>query len=209
MKNIKYLVASTKSYYVKTLPIIIPSLIANNIAIEDILITISNCSENIKYKNFRTFCVNYNSFEYSALINLIDIHYSESDYVFLLHDTMLCGLNFKHLSQKFTRGCIVLAQTLGYTNMGAYNVNYLMSVKNKLLNLKNISKKYGISIEGKLFDCIPNFYDNPTIKPSNERKDIYGNGLKRKVDYYNSVDVTKFGANGPESLIKDEFIYEL
>lgn len=209
-KKLKYLIASNKLYYERSLPIILSSLLNNEISLDDIIITICNCEENFVYDKYQTFCVPYNSFEYSALINLSEINYGQSEYVFLLHDTMFCGHNFKFLSNQFNYGeKVILAHEKGWTNMGAYKSDYIVSIKSHLSNYKNISKFESVQIEGNFFNCKPSFYLNPTSYNLYKSKDVYNTGTKRIVDYYNSVDVTKFGANGLKELQERKFINEL
>ena len=208
-KKIKYLVASNSIYYLKTLPVIIKSLRNCGVLDNEIIIVICKCNEVIQYQNIETYCVPYNAYEYSALIHLSEIEYRGSEYVFLLHDTMSCGNNFKKLSQQIVSGHkVILAHEKRWTNMGAYQTNHLICIKEKLCDIKFISKLQGIRIEGYFFDCVPSFYPNATSFNITRKMDVYGTGFLRIVDYYKSVDVTKYGANGPKELENKQFFYE-
>jgi hypothetical protein len=206
-KKMKYLVASNSMYYLKTLPIIVKSLHDCGIENNEIIIVISKCDKIIQYQNIETYCVSYNAYEYSALIHLSEIEYRDSEYVFLLHDTMSCGNNFKNLSQRVESGHkVILAHEKRWTNMGAYQANHLIYIKEKLREIKFINKLEGIKIEGHFFNCDPSFYPNATSFNITRKMDVYGTGIYRIVDYYKSVDVTKYGANGPEQLKNNAFI---
>lgn len=201
--------ASNFIYYQKTLPVILKSLHDCGVNNSEVIIVICKCPENIKYDNYETYCVNYNAYEYSALIHLAEIEYKKTEYVFLLHDTVSCGTRFKILSQNFKQGDnVILAHEKRWTNMGAYKMQHLIRIKNHLSRFKNISKLEGIEIEGRFFECQPAFYSDATSFNITRKKDIYGTGFQRIVDYYRSVDMTKYGANGPEQLERKQFFYE-
>lgn len=207
INKLKYLISTNVNYYKLTLPLIIPSIISQ-INKKDIIITISGTDQKIDIDyDIQTYCVPYNSFEYSSLINLIDVNYNMSKYVFLLHDTMICGPRFAELSSNIdlTKN-VILAVENGWTNMGAYNVSYLHSIKGILNSMKNINKLKAVQLEGNFFNCKPDFYNNLKSILNWESENIFQTNTRRISNYYYSVDVTKYSANWREHLLKNKFV---
>jgi hypothetical protein len=148
--------------------------------------------------------VPYNSFEYTSLINIVDKQYSECEYAFLLHDTMVCGKDFFRMSMEFETDSITLAHEKGWCNIGMYPLKALHSQKNELMILKNMSKRLAIQKEGNIFDF--KTYKKPTAINLNVsfRYEL----INRHVVYFESVDVYKFGSNDgvkfKKNIINDE-----
>lgn len=200
MPRMKYFISSNLRYYKTTVPMILRSL-SGQLKPRDIVLTVSGCSSLEIDFGVETFCVPYNSFEYTSLINLVEIDYEECEYAFLLHDTMVCGESFKRLSSRFEREKVNLAHEKGWCNLGAYPVKLLQSQRDRFLDMKNMAKRRAIEIEGKLFPF--STYKNPTCANLN-RKFRYEKTDRHTV-YFNSVDVYKFGSNNGQ-LFKDNII---
>jgi hypothetical protein len=191
--KIKYLVSSHVRYYKKTLPKIIPSLTCQ-ISPKNIVVTIGGKSSG-EDVGVETHWVPYNAFEYSSLINVVELDYSDCDYVFLLHDTMICGERFARLSMKadFTRNAI-MAHEKAWCNLGAFKVSFLFSAKDLLLSMKDISKEKAISLEGGFFGDYST-YENPSVELLEDYQESPYGGNKRCLCRFNSVDVLKYGSN--------------
>ena len=97
--RIKIAIATNKNFYEKSVPILLNSLIQCSFPLSDIYIFNAGF-ENEAYKllpnQINYWELNHNSFEYSALIHIIEKRI-ESDYWFLMHDTCQVGLKFKDL----------------------------------------------------------------------------------------------------------------
>ena len=207
-KKLKYVIATTRRYYNTTLPVILESM--RTISIDDIIIVINDCRNEVQYKDYRTFCVEHNAFEYSALIYLSEINFQESEYVFLLHDTMVCGSRFESLSKSFTKGPdVILCHSKGFTNMGAYKTHFLNNSQHVLCGYKKIDKARAVEIEGNFFRTVPSYYADARSYNLERNVDFYGTGTSRIVDYYPAVDVSKVGANGQKQFTSKQFIVDL
>lgn len=199
LKNIKikYLISSNVNYYQKTLPKILPS-ITNQINCKDIIITIGGGEEfeRFKFLGVNTFLVSHNSFEYASLINFVELEdFGGCDYVFLLHDTMICGDKFYKLSLKINSNKnVIMAHEKGWCNLGAFKVSFLFSIKKLLLSMKNINKKEAIESEGKFFGSFST-YKNPTAQLVGDYQKSPYEGKDRCICKFNSVDVYKYGSN--------------
>lgn len=196
--KIKYLISSNVNYYQKTLPKILPS-ITKQINIKNIIVTIGGKSFG-EQVGLKTFWVSHNSFEYTSLINFIELNYFDCDYVFLLHDTMICGNNFHKLSSRIDASKnVIMAHEKGWCNLGAFKTSFLFSIKDKLLSMKNIKKKEAIELEGSFFGQSYCTYKNPTVERMIDcEKSPYG-GRDRFVCEFKSVNVYKYGSNDANS----------
>lgn len=201
LKNIKikYLISSNVKYYQKTLPKIIPS-ITKQIKCDDIVITIGGTEsfdQNCTFLGVKTLWATHNSFEYTSLINFVESSQLDCDYVFLLHDTMICGDDFHRLSSRIDPSKnVVMAHEKGWCNLGAFKTSFLFSIKELLLSMKNISKKEAIEIEGKFFGSFFT-YKNPHVELINNYQKSPYEGKDRSVCKFKSVDVYKYGSNDP------------
>jgi hypothetical protein len=138
--EIKIAIASHVDYANKTLPILLNSLISNNIEKENITVFISGydrqhqkIDDGIKYRY-----LDFNSFELSPLIDIVE-HELRSEYWFLVHDTCKAGPNFKKLLYNIPENRPVKLAAKDPTSMsiGLYSYEYLLSLKDKILSVKN------------------------------------------------------------------------
>lgn len=195
-KKLVYLVASHVKYEQLCLPVILPSM--TDVDKRDIIVTVAGASAfKIEVKDDITYYyVTDNSFEYSSFINLVENKITKAEYVFLLHDTMVCGPEFARKSLMFRRNKYIFrAERHGFCNIGAFSVDYLYSIKNSIIALKNCNKYLAVAKEGHFYDTnLAGYYENPIFVPQGQC-DFYNNGTQRHKMYYPSVDVTKYGAN--------------
>lgn len=199
--RIKYLVSSHVGYYEKTLPIILPSL-TRQVNAKNVLVTIGggNESKEGQIMGVDARWVSYNSFEYSSLINFTESNNYECgfEFVFLLHDTMICGDNFAKLSSNVNVFCdVTMAHEKGWCNLGAFKVSFLMSIRDSLLLMKNITKNRAIELEGNFFGEYSTYPNPSAFRLEDFCKSPY-NGTDRCVLKFDSVDVIKHGSNDSE-----------
>ena len=191
--ELTYLVSSHVSFEKICLPRLLDSL-----KDQKVIVTVGGSDQTKIIKNGKNefHYVEHNSFDYSSLINLVENDITTADYVFLLHDTMECGPNFRKLSMRYKKSNICLCNKIGICNLGTYKTSYLRSIKNEIIALKNCSKLLAIQKEGKLgnFDL----YDNSEITVLN-KNDFYQTGTQRTKVYFKAVDLWKYGANNGET----------
>lgn len=201
-----YLIASHVKYMHVCLPKLLESL---TIPKENLILTIAGAEEALQtvYQNITCFYETHNSFEYSSLISLIEHELRPAPYVFLLHDTMICGPNFYELSRQMPHDSEVCAcHPRGICNVAAFQTDYLYKIKSRILNLKNCDKKTGIIAEGNFFkDANRAFYAQAGLE---ERgwKDFYQTNTLRNELYFPSVDLYKYGANNGETMRQGKFV---
>lgn len=195
-QKLTYLISSHVNYYERTLPVILPTIL-QQISPEDVFVTVGECDTIQSDFGVEINCVPYNAYEYSSLIWLVESKGFRSDYVMLLHDTMYCGKDFAELSNRFSRShYVTMAHPKGLCNLGVYNSYYLLSIADKLQKMKNITKARAVHLEGRFFGK-PATYANARVVRVSSPAPVYG-GIMRSVDYYQSVDVYKCGANFPD-----------
>jgi hypothetical protein len=208
--KIKIAISSNKNFCNTSLPILIPTLEEAGIKKSTVHVFIGGyeeykCTENYGYT---THYLDHNSYEYAPLIEICDKNL-EAEYWFLLHDTCKVGPNFKKLlySIPATKPDKIAMKPRPCMSMGLYKYSYLLSVKDKLMAIKNKDysdkamnywKDWGVWNEDYiLFNTKP----DPMIYPSNsyiEDKGLnnwYNTQTVRKVEYYPSLDVYKNKAN--------------
>jgi hypothetical protein len=192
--RIKYLVSSHVGYYDKTLPLMLPPLIGQ-VGAKNVVVTIAGGGQGRQMMGVKTDWVAYNSFEYSSLINFVESNNDQCDFVFLLHDTMNCGENFSRLSARpDVFSDVTMAHEKGWCNLGAFKVQFLLSIKDSLIAMKNISKEKAIRIEGKFFGEYAT-YENPYAEILSDFCESPYGGVERCACRFNSVDVIKYGSN--------------
>lgn len=207
--NIKIAIASSLGYYKKTLPILLPTLIESGVEKERIHIFISGSHKHNKevIDGYQYYFVNYNSFEYTPLIYIVENN-MENQYWFLLHDTCKVGKNFNKLLHNIPAhlpNTITLKKSPSMS-IASYKYSFLKSQEKELLSIKNTDyseasiqkwKKWGVPNE----DFIPRkdptraIYNNWSWHTVSGNDNWYGTKETRKVEYYNSLDLFKSKAN--------------
>jgi hypothetical protein len=210
---LKIAVASNVHFYEHTLPIIIPSLIERGIEKDDIHIFVAGFDKyNYEQKDGIHFhYLNHNSYEYSPLIEIVDREI-ESEYWFLVHDTCKFGPNFKELLYNIPPGSVKLAmKPRPAMSMGTYRYDYLLSVKDKLMSIKNTDyseqsmnhwKSWGVPNEDWIMwmtDPQPLIYNNEPNWSLIDNDNWYGTNTVRRTEYYHSLDLYKNKSNWGQS----------
>lgn len=208
--TIKIAVASNKNFKEKSLPVILPSLLEAGIEKDSIHVFVGGYSE-YKYETHHGvhfYELDHNSYEYSPLIEICDKNL-ESEYWFLIHDTCKVGPEFKKKLFNIPKSLPdkIAMKPQPCMSIGLYKYQYLVSVKDKLMSIKNKDyseasmskwKDWGVWNEDYiLFNTAP----APLIYPTNvsvESKGLnnwYNTGTTRVVEYYPGLDVYKNKAN--------------
>lgn len=210
---IKIAVATNINFFEKSLPVIIPSLI--NCGIEKESIHIFNAGYD-EYKceiidGITYHFLNHNSYEYSPLIEIVDKEI-QSEYWFLIHDTCKVGPKFKELLYNIpeSKPVKVALRSKPSMSIGLYNYDYLLSVKEKLLGIKNTNYSRESMMEWKLWG-VPNedyilwMTEPPAVLYNDSSHSVtdndnwYGTDTVRRTEYYPSLDIYKNKSNWGQS----------
>jgi len=158
--------------------------------------------------------INHNSIDFTGIISLIEIlddytgeyrEFFNFDNFMYLHDTCKMGPNFLDIIND-----LKLIENESYSfefpssNLGIYSTKFIMSIKDKILELKNISNEFsdlqhykhlGVPMEDFIFkkNSQHKFLNFETT--ISEPKDIYTHGIERIVIYYKHYDLYKYKAN--------------
>ena len=208
---IKVAISSVKEYSPMTLPIIVPSLLEAGIEPDDIYIFEGGHyeREETEFLDTHHILVNHNSFDYTALIDIVE-NEIESEYWFLLHDTCKVGPNFKELVNNIPDNkpdvVCMLGSIPGTMNICSYKYEYLLSKKELLYNLKN--RDYSVdgiyqakhrAAEAENTLQVGSVIYNPELfsdELSFEMPSVYkDNGIRRNIRYFRNLDVYKYQAN--------------
>lgn len=206
----KIAVASTRSFYKKTLPILIPSLFDAGFSSNDINIFIGGYHENGKKRMYDIDCylLDNNTFEITALIGIIENNLY-SPYWFLLHDTCKVGKQFKEKINNIPENQPekIAIRTCPSMSIGAYKGEYLTNNKQLILSTKNTDysqegiykcKKWHVENEDFLLWKVepqPHIYPNHGEPQIIENDDWYNSGTNRRTEYYPHVDMYKNKSN--------------
>jgi hypothetical protein len=208
--KVKIAVASNKNFKDKSLPVLMPTLLQAGIEKESIHVFVGGYDEykHEVHMDVQFYFLDHNSYEYSPLIEIVEKQ-MESDYWFLIHDTCKVGPAFKEKLFNIPKSLPekIAMKHHPCMSIGLYKYSYLLSVKDKLMKIKNKDyseasmnkwKDWGVWNEDYiLFKTEP----PPLVYPSKvsiEKKGInnwYGSNTVRVVEYYPGLDVYKNKAN--------------
>ena len=188
---------------------VIPSLIEAGILKQDIHVFSGGYLErSVKVVDEITYYeLAHNSFEYSPLIDICENNI-ESEYWFLLHDTCKAGPNFKTLMVNIPENRPEKVALMGSPAMsiGLYRYDYLQSVKDQLLSIRNTDysaesmnrwKIWGVPNEDFILwktSPAPAVYENPGFDIV-DHANWYGTETIRRTEYYRSLDLYKNKSN--------------
>lgn len=214
MVQINICINSTKNFSEKTIPIIVDSLLKAGIESKNIFVIEGGYDERrvIEKDSYTHIFTNHNSLEYTGLIDIVEYEL-KSDYWFNIHDTCKVGLNFKKLLYNIPESLPNKIALRSHPSMsiGSYKYEYLLSHKQRLLDIKNTDysreslqmwKQRGIEMEDymlyKLQDC-PTIKYNPEISDDGwniiENEDWYNTNITRRIEYHPSLDLYKSKSN--------------
>lgn len=203
-------ISSHISFYQTTLPRLLGSLEKGGIEREDVFVTVGGVPDprsETGYGEGRTdfFChridfVTHNSFDFTALINVVESG-TQRDYWLLLHDTCEAGPLFR---ERLSAGMpedrpptVCLQKRLPSANIGLYARGYLAAMADLLPHLKDRGKSFYMFTEDVLFIDRRRHYfqDTEASETIKGYEDVYGTGTQREVLYYEALDLYKFKAN--------------
>lgn len=201
----KFVISSHINYIDVTESKIITSLLNSGIDIDDIYIFVGGYDVNYGYKkiseNLNKFSAPHNSLDFTGLISVLEMNI-ESDYWFLLHDTLYVGPNFYKTIQDYNYDNVnYVALTFDTSmNMGSYKWSYLMEKKEQILSYKNNNwdiqeyKKKLINEEDIFIKPKTNSYCN-VPRHTQGPTDYYKNNTQRIIEYFPIIDLYKIKAN--------------
>jgi hypothetical protein len=208
MSNVKFCISSHVSFYEKTYPILIPTLLGSGVPPNDIYFFVGGYSSYNKIEDpngINVYEVNHNSIDFTALISVMELNIY-SPYWFLLHDTTYVGPNFYKNIINYdykNKPAVSLIYDVGM-NIGAYSWELLNNNLEKLLSFKNTDyseekiqyyKKLGVPNEDWLMN--ENKHNCYCIKPREivYGVDIYNTNTPRIIEIFEELDLFKVKAN--------------
>lgn len=207
---IKIAIATNINFYKHSLPVLIESLI--NCGIEKDIIHVFNAGfDESKTESIDGITYHYltqNSYEYSPLIEIVEKE-MESDYWFLIHDTCKVGPRFKELLYNIpdNKPDKLALKKKPAMSMGSYRYDFLLSVKERLLSIKNTDyshnslmqwKRWGVPNEDFILWMTgpePVLYNNNNNWSIVAYENWYGTNTTRRTEYYESLDLYKNKSN--------------
>lgn len=210
LKDLKIAISSYKSSYQVCAKKLIHSLtVTNDFRHDQILLVVGGyeCSEKFNFMGCEAIKVNHNSFDHTAVIEIIEGNYF-SNYWFLTHDTCTMGENFQHFlkSFKLTKDYTSITD-MGWLNMGICSQKFIDNNKSFILSLKDCSKIRAILSErtytrlGDYDYLVPNYKSIRSI----EDKNIYDDNKKRTVLYFQDLDLYKYQSYEAVNIMKPNF----
>lgn len=136
-----------------------------------------------------------NSFDYSAIIGVIENRIDVGDHVVLLHDTMEVTPETPSLIEQADPHSGAVAAFGGQCNLGLYRMDYLMARRSDILAMKNCTKKQAIDFEGRLWRECPTKTHFPNGQCIVEGKGRPYGGAERITELYTALMIRKFKAN--------------
>jgi hypothetical protein len=207
---IKIAIATNKNFYELSLPIVIPSLLEAGIEPKDIFVFNSGFDVfNMEIIDGIThYYLDHNSYEYSPLIEICDKEFS-SEYWFLIHDTCKVGPKFKELLNNIpeSKPEKLSLKTSPAMSIGLYRYDYLQTLKDKLLSIKNTDyspqsmmkwKKWGVHNEDFILwksSPKPIVYNNNDNWEIVDYENWFNTKITRRTEYYPSLDLYKNKSN--------------
>ena len=211
---IKIAIATNKRFFEKSLPIIIPSLLDAGILKEDIHVFNAGFDSHFNevIDGITYHFLDHNSYEYSPLIEIVEKEI-ESEYWFLIHDTCKVGSNFKKLLYGIPdpKPLKMALRSKPAMSIGLYNYQYLLSLKENLIRIKNQDYSNESMMRWKLWG-VPNedyilwmhapspiIYNNDSSHSVTDYDNWYGTDTIRRTEYYPSLDIYKNKSNWGQS----------
>jgi hypothetical protein len=167
----------------------------NNIKPSDILVVVGGDDSE---KTFAINGINYahvthNSYDHTGLIYIIESN-CQHPWWWSLHDTVEVGPSFyKTVLDRGPANPHISIGEEGWLNMGLFSLDFLTQSKNYILSLKDCSKMRAILSE-RMYTRLTQsgFYAPRCTYQMKDHKDIYGDGVIRRIIYYPGIDVYKY-----------------
>jgi hypothetical protein len=208
MNKIKFCISSHISFYEKTYPILISSLLKSGVPSCDIYFFIGGCESYNKIEDpngINIYEVNHNSIDFTSLISVMELNIY-SPYWFLLHDTTYVGSNFYKNILNYdyeNKPAVALTYEIGM-NIGAYGWELLNNNLEKLLNFKNTDyseesvqyyKKIGVPYEDWLLNEYRHYHYCKDPRETIYDVDLYKTNIPRIIEVFKEIDLYKVKAN--------------
>lgn len=170
-----------------------------DVAPADIFVAVGGLEDEPGWMHYRSALltvVDHNSYDYTALITMLEDGWQVPDHLFLLHDTMAFGPETVRRIHEADPAHVATAVWGGQCNLMLLRTDYVRARARDILALKNCSKQAAIAAEGFLWREAPEdargsypgrFFERGTARP-------YG-GAARIQEYYEGVDLVKWKAN--------------
>lgn len=212
--TIKIAIATNCNFYKHSLPIITESLVNAGIDLHDIHI-FNTGFDQYRYEQYSSMHMHYldhNSYEYSPLITIVEKEL-KATYWFLIHDTCKVGSKFKELLYNIPNNLPekVALTTSPSMTIGTYRYDYLLSVKDRLLSIKNTDysieslmnwKKWGVPNEDYILwrtEPSPAIYGDAAHHQVIDNLNWFGTGTIRRTEYFSTLDLYKNKSNWGQS----------
>jgi hypothetical protein len=208
--KIKIAIVTNINFYKHSLPIILDSLLKSGIERESIYVFNAGFNEKSDeiVDGIQYYYLNQNSYEYSPLIEIVEREL-ESEYWFLIHDTCKVGERFKELLYNIpeTKPEKLALKRKPAMSMGSYRYDYLLTIKDKLLSIKNVDfskeslmkwKRWGVPNEDYILWMTspePMLYNDNNNWSVVKEENWYNTGTIRRTEYYESLDLYKNKSN--------------
>lgn len=212
--EIKIAVATNINFYKLSLPIIIESLLSSGIEKSQIYIFNAGFTEDKteEIDGITHYYLSHNSYEYSALIEIVEKRLI-SEYWFLIHDTCKVGPKFKELLYNIpdSKPEKLALKDSPAMSIGTYRYDYLLTLSDKLLSIKNTDysegalqrwKRWGVPNEDFILwksTPQPHIYNNNKNWNIVAYENWYGTNTTRRTEYYPSLDIYKNKSNWGQS----------
>jgi hypothetical protein len=210
LKDLSIAISSYKTSYQVCAKKLIDSLVNDNDFSKDqILLVIGGFDtiESFTYMGCKAIKVDHNSYDHTALIEIVEGKH-QSNFWFITHDTCIAGSKFSEYLKTFKIKKNYTAITdMGWLNMGLFNQKFIETNASFIMTLKNCSKIRAILSErtftrlGDYDYLVPNYKSNRF----SETQNIYGDGKKRTVLYFNDLDFYKFQSYEAVNVMKPNF----
>jgi len=190
--NTKFLISSHVATLDKAAKKLRNSLLNNNISEENIIVVCAGSNRKEKIEN--VYYTNHNSFDHSALIEIIEQNLY-SKYWFVMHDTCEAGEKFYSLLSKIPISKKYYGMSeKAWLNMGLFSQDFINENKNYILSLKNCNKKRAILSE-RVFSKLGKtgfFGLQADVQTFRNCKKIYNDDKKRIALYFPYLDFYKY-----------------
>lgn len=191
----KFVISSHVKSVSKCAQKLLKSLMKCGIDPKDVLVVVGG--SNSEFTNVRrgiTYAhVTHNSYDHTGLIYLIESN-QDHPWWWAIHDTAEAGPEFyqKVLAFGPERPHVAVGGE-GWLNMGLFSMQFLHEARHYVLSLKNCSKLRAILSER----IYPNLTKSTSYAPKDgfeflDHRDVYGDGVIRRVIYYSELDLYKY-----------------
>lgn len=199
LSALRFAIASHKSDVETTVPLLVRSLVQDNGVDPSQIHVVAGGYEEpgaFDLAGARVHCVQHNSFDHTALIDVLERGVPGA-WWFNLHATTKAGPEFvrKVLEHGFgVEHFAVMAS--GWLNMGLFSRSYLERIRDYVLALKDCNKMQAILTEQMYwrFAESRSYYDWVGPHTHKGNQDVYGDGVLRQVMHLPGCDLYKYQA---------------